>query len=269
MRLSEAIKILQDAGIENPRYDARTIFELIGGIPKSQLILTDAESNSPELLSAIERRKGREPLQYILGEVDFYRETYEVSPACLIPRQDTEILVDFAVNNLPSGCRFIDICTGSGCIAVSILKNTEQTRAAAVDISSEALEVAKRNAERNGVFERVDFILADALDKAVGGEFFAIISNPPYVSDRDYNNLEPEIYFEPKIAFVGGASGLEFYERIIALYKEKLASSGFFALEIGFDQGEALKNLAKAHDMKCEIIKDYSDKDRVAVLRRS
>ena len=269
MKLSEAIRILRDAGIENPRYDARTIFEQVGGIKKSQLILTDAESSSPELLSAIERRKGREPLQYILGEMDFYRETYEVSPACLIPRQDTEILVDFAVKNLPSGCRFIDICTGSGCVAVSILKNTKETRALAVDISSEALAVAKRNAERNSVSDRVRFICEDALSNAAEGKFFAVISNPPYVCDSDYENLEPEIYFEPRIAFVGGVSGLDFYGRIVELYKDKLENSGFFAFEIGFNQGNALKNLAKAHNMSCEIIKDYSDNDRVAVLKRS
>lgn len=268
MKLKEAIKILQNAGVENPRHDARQIFELIGKIPRADLLFSDVESNSGVVLEAINRRACREPLQYVIGTVDFYRETYEVNKNCLIPRQDTEILVDFAVKNLPAGSRFIDVCTGSGCIAISTLKNTKGTHALAVDISREALEIASKNAERNLVSDRVEFICADALSTSADGKFFAVISNPPYISKDDYKNLEPEIYFEPKQAFVGGDSGLDFYVKIIGLYKEKLESCGFFAFEIGFDQGEALTSLAKAHNMSAEIIKDYSNNDRVAVLRK-
>ena len=267
MTLGETIKILSDAGVDNPRYDARELFHRIGKMPISELISPLAECDSPELISAIERRKKREPLQYIIGEVDFYREVYKVTKDCLIPRQDTEILVDFAVKNIPAGKRFLDLCTGSGCIAISTLKNTKETHAAALDISESALLLAKHNAEKNGVSERIDFICADATENALDGEFFAILSNPPYVSESAYMSLEPEIYFEPKIAFVGGESGLDFYEKILSIYNDKISRGGFFAFEIGYDQGKALSELAALHGRECEIIKDYSGNDRVAVLK--
>ena len=268
MKLSEAICILRDAGIENARQDARRIFESVGGMEKSRLLFSDAECDSQELILAIKRRASREPLQYILGEVDFYRESYSVNKSCLIPRADTEILVDYAVKSIPAGCRFIDLCTGSGCVAISTLKNTEGTRAVAVDVSPDALTVAQANAEKNSVSDRIDFLCADALEEAASGSFFAVLSNPPYVSESAYENLEPEIYFEPKIAFVGGANGLDFYEKIIKLYFDKIDNGGFFAFEIGFDQAKALNDIAAAHNLRCEIIKDYSSNDRVAVLRK-
>ncbi len=268
MKLGEAIGILQAAGIESARHDARRIFESVGGVEKSRLVLLDTESDSPELAPAISRRAAREPLQYILGEVDFYRENYYVNKNCLIPRADTEILVDYAVKNLPTGCRFVDVCTGSGCVAISTLKNTKETHAVAVDISPEAILVASENANRNSVIDRIDFICADALSTSAPGSFFAVLSNPPYVSESAYENLEPEIYFEPKIAFVGGADGLDFYKKIISLYLDKIEDEGFFAFEIGFDQAKPLTQLANAYNMRCEIIKDFSGNDRVAVLRK-
>jgi release factor glutamine methyltransferase len=190
-----------------------------------------------------------------------------VSPDCLIPRQDTEILVDFAVHNIPAGKRFIDLCTGSGCIAVSTLKNTEKTEATAIDISEPALDLARENAKRNEVADRLSFVLADVLEYAPKDEYFAVLSNPPYVTEAAYTKLQPEIYHEPKIAFVGGESGTVFYERIIDLYKNKIAKGGFFAFEIGFDQGDALTELARKNGMLSEIIKDFSGLDRVAILK--
>ena len=267
MKLREAIKILADAGVENPHYDARELFVRIGGLSLTELLTSDASCNDAKLTAAIERRKNREPLQYIIGNIDFYRENYTVSPDCLIPRQDTEILVDFAVRSIPPGEKFLDLCTGSGCIAVSTLKNTEDTVAVAVDISEKALALARLNAEKNGVSERVSFVLGDALSFSPNGKFYAILSNPPYVDEAVYNQLEPEIYFEPKIAFTADDSGLEFYKKILLEYKESLDPRGFFAFEIGFDQGASLVSLAKEHEMMCEIIKDYSGNDRVAVIR--
>ena len=154
MKLREAIEILKCAGVENPRYDARELFIRIGKMKAAELLSPDAECDSCELESAIERRRKREPLQYIIGEVDFYRESYKVTPDCLIPRQDTEILVDYAVKHIPEKATFLDLGTGSGCIAISTLKNTKKTKAFAVDISEAALNLARYNAEKNGVHER-------------------------------------------------------------------------------------------------------------------
>ena len=268
MRLSEAVKILRDAGVENPRHDARELFMHFGGIDISELLSGDAFCNREDLEAAIERRKNREPLQYIIGTVCFYREEYDVNSSCLIPRQDTEILVDYAVKNIPCGKKFLDLCTGSGCVAISTLANTESTAATAIDISESALEVARLNAEKNRVSSRISFVLADALSYTGNEGYYAILSNPPYVTEDEYERLEPEIYFEPKIAFTANEHGLEFYRRIIANYKNAIDPHGFFAFEIGSSQGQALITIAKEHNMPCEIIKDYSGCDRVAVIRR-
>ena len=268
MKLFEAINKLENAGVDSPLHDAREIFRIIGKIPVTDLISRDAESLLPEVSYAVERRCKREPLQYIIGSVDFYRECYRVTPDCLIPRQETELLVDYTVKHLPDGCRFIDLCTGSGCIAISTLKNTKDTRAYAVDISEGALDLARQNAELNGVSDRIDFVKKDVLTDAVKKNFFAVLSNPPYVTEDAYLELEPEIYFEPKIAFVGKDSGLVFYKRILELYEDIIDPLGFFAFEIGYDQGNALVEIARARRMACEIIKDYSGNDRIAVIRK-
>ena len=267
MTLKEAIKALSDAGIESAGYDAREIFSIIGGLPRSALVLSDAECEGEAVIDAIRRRASREPLQYIIGEVDFYRESYFVSPACLIPRADTEILVDYAVKNLPRGVRFADICTGSGCVAISVAKNTQETKAVAVDISADALAIARKNAERNQVSDRIEFVMADA-KSFVAEPIFALLSNPPYVSDSAYLELEGEIFHEPKIAFVGGSDGGDFYRALTKIYKDVIAEDGFIAYEIGYDQAKMLSEIARESNMSCEIIKDLSGNDRVAVLRR-
>lgn len=266
MRLSSAVKRLSEAGIDEARLEARILFSRIGKAPECELLF-DPECDSAELDSAIEARARRIPLAYILGEADFYRENYVVTPDCLIPRPETELLVDYAVNHIPCGARFADICTGSGCIAISTLKNTEGTVAVALDLSEAALKVARANAKRNSVSGRIEFIHGDAL-LGIEGEFFAILSNPPYVSEAAYAALEAEIYEEPKMAFVGGVDGGDFYREMIPLYKNNLQSGGFLAFEIGYDQGELLRSLGASHGMETEIIKDYSGLDRIAVLKK-
>lgn len=267
MKLSDAIALLKEGGIEDPRREARLLFSRLGGLPFSRLVGTDARCELPMLCEAVKRRAERYPLQYILGEVDFYRESYLVSEDCLIPRSDTEVLVDYAVKNLPRGSRFADLCTGSGCIALSTLNNTHDTVAVAVDLSPSALRIAKKNAARLGLADRVSFIEADATAEAVEGELFALLSNPPYVTEAAYAALEPEIYHEPKMALVGKEDGLFFYRRIVPLYRDRIADGGFMAFEIGYDQGAALARIAKENSMSCEILKDMSGLDRVAVLK--
>ena len=269
MKLSELTRRLKDAGIENARAESRKLFEHFGGKSREELLCGDAESFSDELLSAAERRAQREPLQYILGSVGFYREEYAVTPACLIPRQDTEVLVDTAVGLIPDGESILDICTGSGCVAISTLCNTENTHATAVDISADALNVARENAEKNGVSDRIDFIMADALSEKLTGEFFAVISNPPYVTEDEYTSLDAEIYYEPKIAFVGGKDGLDFYRRLTELYRDSIKDGGFIAYEIGYRQAEGLSEIAKDNRMSCEIIDDLGGNPRVALLRKT
>ena len=269
MKLSDAVKKLSEAGIEDARREARVIFTTLGGYSLADLVGTDLKTGNASVIEAVERRAKREPLQYILGRVDFYYESYEVSPACLIPRQDTEMLVDLAVKMLPPGERLLDLCTGSGCVAISTLKNTDGTTAVAVDLSADALKIARENARLNGVEDRVKFIEKDALSERVEGDFFAVLSNPPYVTEKAYGALAPELYFEPRMALVGkGDDGAGFYRRIAELYSESLKPDGFIAFEIGYDQAGALAKVAEELGMSCKIIKDLSGNDRVALLKK-
>lgn len=267
MRLSETVRLLSDAGVEEARAEARLIFSRLGGVPEHELLF-DPECDCNEVISAIHERCKRTPLAYIFGEVDFYRESYKVSAACLIPRPETELLVDYALKNIPSGARFADICTGSGCIAVSVLKNSVKTTALALDLSEDAVSLARENAKRNGVSDRINLVTGDALS-GIDGHFFAILSNPPYVSEEAYASLDEELYREPKMAFLGGRDGGDFYRKMIPLYKNNLSDGGFLAFEIGYDQGKLLTSLGEENGMSVEIIKDYSNLDRIAVLKNT
>lgn len=268
MTLNEAINILTEAGVDSPSHDAEELFCHFGGYSRSTMYLMhNIESDSPRLIEAVERRAKREPLQYIIGTAYFYREKYKVTPDCLIPRFDTEILVDYAVKNLPCGATFMDLCTGSGCVAISVLCNTEDTTAIAVDIDGGALAVAEENAHNNGVGDRIHLRRADLMQEVVDEPVFAVLSNPPYVSEEAYQGLEGEIFCEPAHAFLGGEGGGDFYRHLTPIYKEKIEKEGFIAYEIGYDQADLLRSIAKENEMSCEIIKDLSGNDRVAVLK--
>ena len=268
----ETVRLFTERGIPNPRYDAALLFEAIAGVPSYKLISEDVTSDCTELTLAIERRLRREPLQYILGEVAFFSETYTVTPDCLIPRQDTEVLVEYAIANIPSGESFVDLCTGSGAIAVSTLANTDGTRAVATDISTAALALARTNAKRNNVGGRVTFLHHDVLrdpppEALLSDPPYAILSNPPYVTDEAYSSLEEEIFFEPRTAFVAGDNGMEFYRHITKIYSGIIKPCGFIAYEIGYDQADAITGIADSFSMSVAIIRDLSGNPRVAVLK--
>lgn len=269
MTLKEAILLLTEAGVDAPEHDARELFRHFCGFTPP--FSGKEESERPDLISAVSRRAAREPLQYIIGEVGFYREVYRVGEGCLIPRPDTEILVDFAVRNLPNGAKFLDLCCGSGCVGISTLKNTTGTRCLSVDISDSALLITEENAALNGVSDRLSTVRCDLIHycgELEDGPYSAILSNPPYVKDGVYPTLAPEIFREPKIAFVGGPDGGDFYRAITGIAKKLLSDGGFIAYEIGYDQAELICQIAKEEGFDIEIIKDYSGNDRVAVMRK-
>ena len=268
MTLYEVVRKLSGAGIDNPVGDARELMKHFGGYKPHEVLSPSVECSTPEFLSAVEARANRTPLQYLIGEVWFYHEKYKVTPDCLIPRSDTEELVDYAVKNLPCGARFLDLCTGSGCVAISALCATKDTTAVAADISGAALKIAEENGKINGVSDRLTLLERDLLKEKIEGEFFAILSNPPYVCNSVYKELEREIAFEPKNAFVGGADGGDFYRAFTPMYRDSLACGGFIAYEIGYDQAELIRSIAKGNGMSCEIIKDLSGNNRVAILRK-
>lgn len=267
MQLSEIVAALTAAGIENPRFEASVLWESFSA------------AGDEALRGAVERRCTHYPLQYIVGEWDFYRETYEVSPDCLIPRADTETLVEAALRELRSNdAEILDLCTGSGCVAISVVANSVGTTAVAVDLFEPTLQLAARNAKRNGVEGLIHFRQADVLQpppeefckKAADGvRFDAILSNPPYICDDVVPTLQTEVQHEPKAALCGGADGLDFYRAILRYWQFLLAPDGFFGFEIGYDQGEALKKLAAEQGFSCTVLQDLGGCDRVAILRRA
>ena len=267
MTYKELQKILRDGGIECPEYESAVLFCKYSGMPSSALPL-NPEFSSKELQDAVARRLAFEPLQYILGECEFYEERYFLSRDCLIPRADTEIIVEYAIKNLPQNAYFADLCTGSGCIAISILAHRPDCRAIACDISSGALEMAKRNAHENNVDTRIEFAHLDVLADTLDGAFDAVISNPPYIKSSVMPTLSREVMCEPKLALDGGEDGMIFYKRIVKEYKDKIKENGFLLFETGYDQKEDIKALSECHGMRCECVNDYGNNHRMAVLWR-
>ena len=274
MTYRDIVSRLGAAHIENAAGEAVLLIELFAHLSESYLRTSpDAPIPDPDgaLERAVCRREAREPLQYILGCWSFWRQEYEVSPDCLVPRPDTECLVEQALKRLPHGGRFLDLCTGSGCIAISLCCERPDAMGVAVELSPETLMLAKRNAVKNGVGEeRLRLLAGDVLHPAflaALGSFDLIISNPPYIPTRDLVTLPIETRQEPRIALDGGEDGLLFYRRLLAHdYREALKVGGCFLFEIGYDQGDALRALAKDIGAECTILTDYGGNERVAVV---
>ena len=268
MTLKEAVNILAESGVDSPLYDEKELFKIYCPEP----IMMNTVCDDPRLFSAIERRSKREPLQYIIGEVGFYRESYFVSPDCLIPRSDTEILVDYAVKNLPSGARFADLCTGSGCVAISTLCHRPDCSAVAVDLFPKTAALAQKNAEDNGVAHRLAVRVDNVLDpRCLADEtrLDAILSNPPYIPAQVVDTLEPELFCEPRAALDGGEDGMLFYRAILDNFASRLAPHGLILFEIGYDQEEDITSLAASRGFSCEVKRDLAGLPRVAILHHS
>lgn len=271
MTFREAVKRLSDAGIEGARGEAAYMFESICGIGAARLpLMYDEPIEDGRLTDAIERRCYHIPLQYILGKCEFFGLEFSVTPDCLCPRPDTEISVETALSLLPENAKFLELCTGSGCISVSICRTRGDISGIATDKFEKTLGVAKKNAEAHGVTDRLTLVCADLFDEPEyidGKGFNAIVSNPPYIPTRDIENLSADVKNEPIAALDGGEDGLDFYRHIVSEYAKYLKEDGIFIFEIGYDQGDALCKIAYANGFSCEIIKDLEKNDRVAVLR--
>lgn len=225
--------------------------------------------------SVLKRRIKGEPIQYILGKTEFMGLEFKVTPDVLIPRLETEILIETAIKYLsPNTYRLtpiniLDLGTGSGCVAVSLAKLIKNAKITAVDISDKALSIAKENAELNNV--SIDFIQSDLFHSydLIPNTYDLIVSNPPYIPRAEIEKLAPEIQYEPRIALDGGEDGLDFYHRIFKESAPYLRENGFLILEIGFGQKTLLENiLSSSKELKIvEFLKDYNDIDRVIVIK--
>lgn len=266
-------------GVESPRLDAEVMLSHVLGKQRIYLYVHFDEPLQAEELAAyrtmIKQRIDRVPVAYILGEKEFMGLTFKVTPDTLVPRPDTEILVQAAVDRLKqwtdADVRLADIGTGSGAICLSVLSMLDNIVADTVDISSAARAVAEENAAALGLSERVTFHTGDLLAPIREQQFTAILSNPPYIPEADIQGLAPEVRCkEPMTALSGGKDGLDFYRRLCDEAPAMLTDDGFMAFEVGIHQATEVAQLAEASPLivRTEILKDYAGIDRVVVAWR-
>ena len=250
--------------------DARLLLEHVCGTSVQTLLLEGdrpvSESDADLYRELIKRRCSREPLAYILGKWDFTGLEFGVSSHVLIPEQDTENLVEEVMRELCDGDRILDLCTGSGCILLSLLHYSNATTGVGTDLSEEAIAAARENAERLGLSDRSEWRTGDLFEAVRPEERFDIIvSNPPYIESGIIAELEPEVRIhEPRMALDGGDDGLDFYRRIIPEAADHLVTGGMLFLEIGYDQADQVSALMKdAGYYEVRAIKDYGGNDRI------
>ena len=269
-------------GIESPRLDAEVLLSHVLGKQRIYLYVHFDEPLQAEELALyramIRQRVEHMPVAYILGEKEFMGLTFKVTPDTLVPRPDTEILVQAAVDELKAQtegnkepARLVDIGTGSGAVCLSVLSLLDGVTADTVDISPAARAVAEENAAALGLEARVRFHTGDLLAPVAGQRFTAILSNPPYIPVADIAELAPEVRCkEPMTALAGGADGLDFYRRLCMEAPAMLTENGFMAFEVGIHQAEAVAALAEDNPLigRTEIRKDYAGIDRVVLAWR-
>lgn len=272
--LTEAINILKKSNIENPIQQAKIVLASVLQKNKEYILINENEVLQNEFynefITKIEKLQKGIPLQYITHIQEFMGMDFYVDENVLIPQPDTEILVEevLSIIEKQESLSVLDMCTGSGAIAVSIAKNTNNCNVYAVDISNTALEVAKKNAIRNEVDEKIEFINSNMFEKLdINKKFDIIVSNPPYIETDTIKQLDIQVQNEPKIALDGGLDGLDFYRNILANSKKYLKENGTIAMEIGYNQGKSVTDLFKTQYKNVYCKKDLSGNDRVIVCR--
>lgn len=278
--LKRGVERLAAAGIDSPRLDAEVLLAHCLGLTREQLILrADSPMTSAaaaKFESLLRRRLEREPVAYIIGKQEFWSLEFAVTPDVLIPRPETERLVEVALVEAAKissadSLRIADLGTGSGALAVSLATELPTAKFCATDVSFGALQIARANAERYRVAERIEFCPGD-LFAALARQvllFDLIVSNPPYVRRADLTTLAPEVRQEPSLALDGGADGYDFYRRIAAAAPAFLTGQGALIVEIGADQARAVENIFRATEYyrELELLQDYAGRDRVVLAR--
>lgn len=271
MTYSEALRkstdYLREAGITDAETDARLLLMHVTGKDRTFFLahgdeeLTEREEKHYQLLT--EKRGGHVPVQHLTGTMNFMGLDFDVAENVLIPRIDTEYLVEEAMTYVEDGARVLDVCTGSGCILLSLMRFKNDISGVGVDVSDDALELSRKNAEKLGV-ENVQFIKSD-LFRNVEGKFDYILSNPPYIRSSEIDGLMDEVRLhEPHLALDGGEDGLDFYRKIAHEAKDYLEPEGRLFFEIGFDEGDALREILSEEGYKdIEVVRDYSGNERV------
>jgi release factor glutamine methyltransferase len=279
-RVAAARKQLRAAGIPDDEadLDARLLAEHVLGWDTAQFFSAAAADPVPAGFAAkyeplVARRAAREPVSYIVGHHEFWGLRFEVSPAVLIPRPETELIVEIALDVLALASRgtIADVCTGSGCIAIALAHDRASATLAATDTSDAALDVARRNAAAHRVDRRVQFVNADLLH-GVDAVFDLIVSNPPYVREIDRSALQPEVRdHEPPLALFAGTDGLDVIRRLVQQAPIRLKPAGTLVFEIGFGQGDAVEQLISTTDGLTMVgfRRDLQGIPRAAIARRT
>jgi release factor glutamine methyltransferase len=278
--------LLEQAGIETARLDAECLVAAGLGCPRWHLILEPTRRLSPaefsRILRLLQRRERREPLAYVLGVREFWSLPMAVSAGVLVPRPETETLVEAALaawgemkaTSREAGPTIVELCTGSGAVAIALATELPAARVLATDVSWRALRVARANATRHGVAERIEFLRGD-LWRAVNGQAPAgsvdlVAANPPYIRSPELATLMPEVQWEPRLALDGGADGLRVLREIVASSPDRIRPGGFLLLEVGTDQAEAVGALLAASGRfePARLRLDLAGRPRVVVARR-
>lgn len=278
MNIKEAIifgiKYLDENNISNSKTKCRILLSNILNISKEYLLIHDNEkldlNKEMKYKEYLVRLSNQEPIQYIIKKQEFMKMNFYVDENVLIPQPDTEILVEEVINlakGSKENIKILDLCTGSGCIAISLAKYIKNSEIFASDISKEALKIANINAEDNRV--KINLIKSDLFREIEENEFDIIVSNPPYIETNIIETLDEEVKKEPALALDGGKDGLKFYNKIASEAKKHLKEDGILALEIGYNQKEnVIKILEKQNYKEIYCKKDLSGKDRVIISRR-
>ena len=270
--LADGAKMLTQAGIDEAELDAGYILEYITGLNSAQYFIHSEDiiekNKAEEFFRLIERRSKRIPLSYVIGTRDFFGLTFKVNENVLIPEQETELLVEEVIK-YSEGKAVLDMCTGSGCIAISIALFGKPSKVAASDISEKALEVARENAKSLKAGE-ISFIQGDMFEN-VTDKFDIIVSNPPYIETGEIDELMPEVRdYIPRLALDGDIDGLKFYRIISKEAVKKLNKNGRIFYEIGYNQSRAVASILLENGFTdVKIMKDYSGLDRIVMAKLS
>ena len=271
--LEEAVNILKDNNIEEARIKAKIVLCMVLKIEKEYIIINESREMKKEdeekYFQYINKLKNGIPLQYITNKQEFMKLNFFVNENVLIPRADTEILVEEVIS-LSSGNKdkILDVCTGSGAIAVSLAKYIKNSNVIALDISKEALKIAEKNALDNNV--SIKFIESDLFNNLKENNFDIIVSNPPYIKEDVINKLSIEVKHEPKIALDGGKDGLDFYRKLSSESYKYLKKDGYLCLEIGYDQKNEVIKILKNEEKYKNIYskKDLFGNDRIIIAQK-
>ncbi|MDD6214551.1 MAG: peptide chain release factor N(5)-glutamine methyltransferase [Firmicutes bacterium] len=268
--IQQTIVTLRNNGSDNPIFEAHSIIRFVLKLSAMDLVLQHNRTVSAIEISAVDallnRRISGEPLQYILGVQEFMSLDFAVTPDVLIPRSDTETLVEYVLSKMKNkGFMLLDIGTGTGCIPLSIAHFNPRAFVRGIDVSEKALAVAEKNRKHLGLEDRSAFEKIDILAEIPHGKYDIITSNPPYIESDVITGLQKEVKdFEPHIALDGGRDGLMFFRRICKIAPKILVKGGMLVLEIGYNQGSAVSELMKKSFSDVRIIKDLCNNDRVA-----